>query len=67
MIPLLIPNKIGLKKGQREKYENEREKNENGCSFYGISYNLTYSYLKTLFQGKLLFGDAEMSIWRHLI
>ena len=60
MIPLLIPNKIGLKKGQREKYQN-------GCSFYGISYNLTYSYLQTLFQGTLLFGDAEMSIWRHLI
>jgi hypothetical protein len=47
MIPLPIPNKIGLKKGQREKYEN-------GCSFYGIvPYNIAHSYLKTLFQGKL--------------
>lgn len=61
MIPLLIPNKICLKRGQREKYEN-------GRSFYGIvPYNLAHSYLKTLFQGKLRFDDAEMSIWRHLI
>jgi hypothetical protein len=56
MILLLIPNKMSLKKGQREKYEN-------GYSFYGIiSHNLAHSYLKTLFQGKLRFDDAEMSI-----
>jgi hypothetical protein len=45
MISLLFPNKMSLKKGQREKYEN-------GYSFYGIiSHNLAHSYLKTLFQG----------------
>ena len=60
MIPLLIPKEIGLKKGQSEKYEN-------GCSLYEISHNLAHSSLNTLFQGKLLFGDAEMSNWKHLI
>ncbi len=60
MIPLLIPKEIGLKKGQREKYET-------GCSFYEISYNLAHSNLNILFQGKLLLCDAEMSNWRHLI
>lgn len=60
MIPLLIPKEIGLKKGQREKYEN-------GCSFYEISHNLVHNNLNTLFQDKLLLGDVEMSMWRHLI
>ena len=59
MIPLLIPKEIGLKKGQREKYEN-------GCLFYEISYNSAHNNLDILFQGKLQFGDVEMFVLRPL-